>query len=205
MQQPSNTQALAEALAAFSASRSAYESTSDQALSQLLVSLAEEVIALRRQLATAPTWPEAAQSDLASDLAALQAQLAALQSAYDFQQVELERLRALAAPSKVKAGSLRSEVVSPPREMRPMVYWEQHVPDYGDATAETDLVAYRSRLRVRPEDVVLSAEDLARLKRRRPLLRPQWVTAVVWIIALVLLFMILNNVVDIRGLLEGLR
>ena len=201
MQQPSNTQALAEALAAFSASRSAYESTSDQALSQLLVSLAEEVIALRRQLATAPTWPEAAQSDLAT----LQAQLAVLQSAYDSQQAELERLRALAAPRREVR---RNEVItSPPREMRPMDYWEQHVPDYGDATAETDLVAYRSRLRVRPEDIVLTAEDHARLERRRPqqLEQQQWVTAVVWVIALVLLFMILNNMVDIRGLLEGMR
>jgi hypothetical protein len=199
MQQPSDLQPLAEAVAAFRATRSAYQSTSDQALTQLLVSLAEEVMALRAQ----PTAAAASHKE-ALDIAALQTQLDALQAAYESQQAELMRLRSPAASSMVR--SLRSEVASPPREIRPMDYWEQHVPDYGDATAEADLIAYRSRLRVRPEDIVLSAEDRARLERRRQAQpTPQWVTIVVWMIALLLFLMVLNGIVDPRGLFEALR
>ena len=182
MAQPTDVLPLDQALAAFRATRSAYQSTSDQALSELLVSLAEEVVSLRRQLAVVRSQPAESQPDLA----ALQAQLAALQAAYESQQVELAQLRASATSSRV--GTLRSEVVSPPREMRPMDYWEQHVPDYGDTTTESGLATYRARPRVRPEDVALTTEDYARLERRRPAQPlPQWVTTLVWIVALLLL------------------
>jgi hypothetical protein len=50
--------------------------------------------------------------------------------------------------------------------MRPIEYWEQHVPDYGHETTAADLAAIRSRPRVRPEDVVLTAEERARQVRR---------------------------------------
>jgi hypothetical protein len=199
MRSTPDTQPLAEALAAFRATRSDYQSTSDQALTQLMVSLAEEVIALRRQPAAAASHPEA------PDIPVLQAQLAALQAAYENQQAEVARLRALVASPR--AASLRSRVVSPPRAMRPMDYWEQHVPDYGDTTAEADLTTYRTKRRVRPEDVVLTAEEHARLEQRRPTQLPQsqWVTTLVWIIALLLLLFVLNSIIDLRGLLEGLR
>ncbi len=71
MTQSPDMQPLAEALATFRATRSAYQSTSDQALAQLLTSLAAEVLALR-------SLP---QTDVgqATDVSALQAQFAALQ------------------------------------------------------------------------------------------------------------------------------
>ena len=170
---PPDMQLLAESFARFRATRSAYQSSSDQALTQLLASLAEEVLALRSLSQTG--MPQAA------DVLALQAQLAALQSAYDAQQSELAQLRALVERTKVAVGRdapklvtrrdpatlLRHEpVVSPPRIMRSMDYWEQHVPDYGDATTAAELAATRSRRRVRPEDVVLTDEEQARLRRR---------------------------------------
>jgi hypothetical protein len=201
MQQSSDTNPLAEALAAFRATRSAYQSTSDQALSQLLVSLAEEAIAMRQQSAAIPSADRLAQPDLA----ALQAELAALRAAIEAQQSELARLRHRAASPSV-AARLSSEVTSPPREVRPMDYWEQHIPEYDETTPAADLAAYQAKRRVRPEDVVLTAEDQARLERRRlaqP--TPQWVTIVVWIIALLLFLMVLNGIVDLRGLLEGVR
>jgi hypothetical protein len=52
----------------------------------------------------------------------------------------------------------------------------------------------------------LSAEDYERLERRRPAQPlPQWVTTLVWIVALLLLLFVLNGIVDLRGMLEGLR
>ncbi len=101
-------------------------------------------------------------------------------SAYDEQQGELAQLRALVERTKAVQSTLKRHVatqqlcfhmrsiVSPPRVVRPMDYWERHVPDYGDATTATDLAAIRARPRVRPEDVVLTDEERARLERRRP-------------------------------------
>jgi hypothetical protein len=44
------------------------------------------------------------------------------------------------------------------------------------------------------------------LERRRPAQPlPEWVTTLVWIVALLLLLFVLNGIVDLRGLLEGLR
>jgi hypothetical protein len=169
MTQPSDLQSLADTLATFRATRSAYQSTSDQALTQLLISLSEELLAQQGQppAPAAPPVPTA-------DLAALRAELAALQVTCEAQRSELAQLRALVsqppqpppAPSLRLAARRRATIVSPPRVMRPIEYWEQHVPDYGDTTTEADLAAARSRPRVRAEDVVLTDADRERLEPR---------------------------------------
>jgi hypothetical protein len=188
-------------LAAFRATRSPYQSTSDQALTQLLVSLTEHAIRLPNQPAADSTGHSGS-----PELAALQARLDALQAAYEMQQAELARLR-VPAPSRRIAEPLYSEVTSPPREVRSMDYWEQHVPDYGDTTTSADVAAYHAKQRVRPEDIVLTAEEQARLERRRPPQQSEqsWVTTLVWIIALLLILYVVSGIVDLRGLLEGLR
>jgi hypothetical protein len=201
MQQPSNIQPLAEALAAFRTTRPSYQSTSDQALSQLLISLAEHALAPPGQLATAP--PEQQKSP---EIAALQARLDALQAAYEAQRAELARLRA-PVPSRRVAAPLHSEVVSPPRDVRPIDYWEQHIPDYGDTTTAADMAAYHAKQRVRPEDVVLTTEEQARLERRRPPQQSEqpWAITLVWIIAFLLVLYVLNGIFDLRGMIESLR
>jgi hypothetical protein len=201
MQQPSDTQSLAEALAAFRATRPSYQSTSDQALSQLLVSLAEHMLVQTAQPAAAS--PDQRES---SEIAALQARLDVLQAAYEAQQAELARLRAPVI-SRRAAAPLYSEAASPPREVRSVDYWEQHVPDYGDTTTAADLAAYHAKQRVRPEDIVLTAEEQARLERRRPPQQSEqpWALTLIWIIALLLILYVLNGIFDLRGLLDGLR
>src|SRR5262245_37239367 len=90
MTQPSDIQPLADALATFRATRSAYQSTSDQALTQLLIGLSEELLALRGrpQAHASPRAPTA-------DIANLQAQLDDLQATCEAQRSELAQLRAL--------------------------------------------------------------------------------------------------------------
>jgi hypothetical protein len=98
MTQPSDMQSLADALATFRATRSSYQSTSDQALTQLLISLSEELLALRGR----PQAPPAPTADIAD----LLAQLAALQATCEAQRSELAQLRALVVSSQ-PASSLR--------------------------------------------------------------------------------------------------
>jgi hypothetical protein len=197
MTQPPNTQLLADALGTFRATRSAYQSTSDQALTQLLISLSEELLALREQpqasIASAPP----------ADVAAFQAQLDALQATCEAQRSELAQLRSLILQPKPTAPlrlptPRRAPIVSPPRVMRPIEYWEQRVPDYGDTTTEADLAALRSRVRVRPEEVVLTDEDLRRQGRRTrfqpPLSKPIAIITLALFVVLGLLYLLINFV-----------
>ena len=200
MQQPPDTRSLAEALVAFRTTRSSYQSTSDQALTQLLISLAEHAIAW-------PTQPVAGaiRQQESPELATLQARLDALQAAYEAQQAELARLRKHLS-SQQAAATLHGQVASPPREVRPIEYWEQRIPDYGDATTVAGLDAYHTKSRVLPEDIVLTAEDKAQLEPPRPR-QPQqrWVTILVWIIALLLMLYTLSGLLDLRGLFASFR
>ncbi len=156
--QPSNTQQISDALAAFRATHSAYLSSSDQATSDLLIALSEAVIALGGDAGHAPQANQSA-------IGELQSQIDMLQRVVRSQESELQRLRDQQGRQRSIAAT---SSVEPPRVMRPAEYWAENLPDYGDNLTPEQALQHLNGRRVRPEDVVLTPEDIARNTRRKP-------------------------------------
>jgi hypothetical protein len=74
--------------------------------------------------------------------------------------------------------------------MRPMSHWVEHIPDYGEGTPDHTRALYESKRRVRPEDVLLTTEELERI--HAPKIRawnrgtkPALVWVLFWIVAII--------------------
>lgn len=153
---------LGETLMLFQATRSHNLSSADQALTDLLTALGGQVIALSDAAGAAPASPPD------SSVAALQSQIDVLQLMAKSQEAAIRQLRAQLGPSA--AGPARWTEQTPPVQppmMRPLEYWAEHVPDYGEdgQSSPSQMREHLSRPRVRPEDVVLTPEDLRRIQR----------------------------------------
>ncbi|HEU4328882.1 MAG TPA: hypothetical protein VFS21_37440 [Roseiflexaceae bacterium] len=144
----------------FRASRPLYQSSSDQALSDLLTLLGDQVVALR-----AHPGGQVAQASQ-SAISELQGQIDMLQLTVRSQESEIQRLREQRGTRR--SASAAPSIESPPKVMRPPEYWAENIPDYGDNLTPEQARQHLHNRRVRPEDVVLTPEDIARNTRRKP-------------------------------------
>lgn len=108
--------------------------------------------------------------DLRARIDALEIALAALRTDHAALAREVRRLR---------GGSLLRDrrdtpAEAAPRVMRPVDYWVEHLPDFGDGVTREEAERYLARPRVRPEDVKLTEEERAwRPSRPRSTPRPR--------------------------------
>jgi hypothetical protein len=155
---------LTQALMLFQATRSYNLSAADQALADLLTALGERVIALSDTAGAVPAGPPD------STAAALQSQIDVLQLMAKSQEATIMQLRAQLGPRTAGPSRWTEQTQTPPVQppmMRPLEYWAEHVPDYGEdgQISPGQMREHLSRPRVRPEDVVLTPEDLRRIQR----------------------------------------
>lgn len=162
----SRPEPLEEALAAFHNTRSAYQYGAEAATTGLLLALAQAV----QRIEAAGRAPDPA---LLDELRRLREGLVALHQQQRAAQSELRELRqwveALAGtrPGAVELASVaerrRSTPPEPARQERPLAFWAERVPAYDDAAVSPDAARqYLERPRIRPEEVQLTPDDLAR-------------------------------------------
>jgi hypothetical protein len=159
--------------------------------------LQSALTALRETQPSAPSPPQAALltiiSLLAEELYTLQNQV--------YQQAQLiEELRLLGrqpAPSQLHRG--RPIPTPPPKVMHSMDHWLDNVPDYDGSFSEADRETFRTKPRVRPEDIPLTPADLDRQRPHRPRYVPTWnwqtvsLTIVIGLVILLFLIVVWNN------------
>lgn len=180
---------LAQARAAIEALRSGYLTSTERALADLALALAQELDAARRDalvagsvLASAaavtgattalPALGGAAPEGTREEIEGLRAQVAAQRSA--MQQLNRD-LDAIYRRNGLARGQ-RSEppmVEAPPRRHHTLDEFAANLPDFGDdpgqspSLGQSQALAHLSQPRVRPQDIQLSAADYARQNQRR--------------------------------------
>jgi hypothetical protein len=120
---------------------------------------------LRAAQSSPPTPHEAALlaiiTLLVEELHTLHQQVAAQTARIDA--LSLEIPQPTAAPAR-RARPTPPQPPAPP-VIRSMDYWLTHIPDYDGALTAAEIAAFRTRPRIRPEEIQLTAADLARQQR----------------------------------------
>lgn len=165
-------ESLDSALAAFRSTRPAYQYGAEAATTGLLLALAQAV----QRIEAAGAAPDPA---LLDELRELRQGLVALHQQQRAAQAELRELgrqvAALGGASPAPAPPAPRPAAPPAlpaRIERPLDFWAEHVPAYDDAAISPDLARqHLARPRIRPEEIQLTSDDLARQPRpgRAPL------------------------------------
>ncbi|HEY1014257.1 MAG TPA: hypothetical protein VGE07_16205 [Herpetosiphonaceae bacterium] len=186
MSNPQAAPTLAQARATVDSLRSGYLTSTERALADLALSLAQELEVTRRDAmvassvlasASAATVPlaalgGAASDDLRQEIEGLRAQLAAQRAATQQLNRDLEAIylrNGVARSRRIEAPPLETA----PRKHHTLEDFAANLPDFGESSgaapsqSQAQALAHLSQPRVRAQDIQLTAEDIERNNQRR--------------------------------------